>query len=117
LSKDKKLIHIKPYSGSQTISHLFNQAAVSAELVLSDAQFLALANEKINEIAGSEDFAITDRRAIKVVFGIIHKKHSQLPQLPFFSKVSLRYTKTRLQAFGFDVSIKTIKDARTNNGT
>lgn len=115
LSKDRKLIHIKPYSGSQTISHLFNQAAVSAELVLSDAQFLALTNEKINEIAGSEDFAITDRRAIKVVFGIIHKKHSQLPQLPFFSKVSLRYTKTRLQAFGFDVSIKTIKDVRTNS--
>lgn len=112
LSKRKELIHIKPYTGSSTLSHLFNQAAVSAELVLSDSQFLSLANERINEISGSVDFTITDRRAIKVVFGIIHKSPTELPPIPFFSKVSLRYTKSRLQAFGFDVSIKTIKDVR-----
>ena len=112
LSKSKELIHIKPYTGSSTLSHLFNQAAVSAELVLSDTQFLSLANERIREIAGSDSFTITDRRAIKVVFGIIHKSRTELPPIPFFSKVSLRYTKSRLQAFGFDVSIRTIKDAR-----
>ena len=112
LSQDKELIHIKPFTGSSTLSHLFNQAAVSAELVLSDAQFLALANEKISEISRDKDFTITDRRAIKVVFGIIHKSSAELPPIPFFSKVSLRYTKSRLQAFGFDVSIKTIKDVR-----
>jgi uncharacterized protein (TIGR04141 family) len=113
LSRDKELIHIKPYSGSSTLSHLFNQAAVSAELVLSDGQFLALANEKINELADADGFQIVDRRAIAVVFGIISKNHSPLPHLPFFSKVSFRHTKNRLQAFGFDVSIKTIRDVRT----
>ena len=95
------------------MSHLFNQAAVAAELVLSDAQFLALANDKINELSGDNDFTISDRRAIKIVFGIIHKSRTSLPPIPFFSKVSLRYTKSRLQAFGFDVSIKTINDVRT----
>lgn len=114
LSKGKELIHIKPYTGSSTLSHLFNQAAVSAELVFSDAQFLSLANERISEISGNDTFTITDRRAIKVVFGIIHKSQTELPPLPFFSKVSLRYTKSRLQAFGFDVSIKTIKDVRSH---
>ena len=96
LSKDKELIHIKIYSGSQTLSHLFNQAAVSAELMLSDNQFLDLANKKINEIAGSEDYSIPDRKSIKIIFGIIHKKHAPLPQLPFFSKVSFKHIKTRL---------------------
>ena len=116
LSQSKELIHIKPYTGSSTLSHLFNQAAVAAELVLSDAQFLDLANEKINELSGDRSFEITDRRAIKIVFGIINKSRAELPPVPFFSKVSLRYTKSRLQAFGFDVSIKTIRDVRTKKG-
>lgn len=112
LSRDKELIHIKPYSGSSTLSHLFNQAAISAELILSDAQFLELANEKIVEMTGSDEFQIVNNRAIKVVIGIISKNDSQLPHIPFFSKVSFRHTKIRLQAFGLDVSIKTIRDVR-----
>lgn len=113
LSKNKELIHVKHYSGSATLSHLFNQAAVSAELVLSDAQFLALANEKITELTDSDEFQINDRRAIRVVFGIISKNHSPLPHLPFFSKISFRHTKNRLEAFGLDVSIRTIRNVRT----
>ena len=112
LSRDKELIHIKPYSGSSTLSHLFNQATVSAELILSDAEFLALINEKIHEITGNDDFRIVDRRAIKIIFGIISKNRTPLPLLPFFSKVSFRYTKRRLEAFGFSVSIRTINDVR-----
>lgn len=112
LSKDKYLIHIKPYSGSSTLSHLFNQAAVSAELILSDSQFLALANQKIAELSDDDDFQITDRRVIKVVFGIISKVDTPLPHIPFFSRVSFRHARHRLQAFGFEVSIKTIRDVR-----
>jgi len=113
LSKDKQLIHIKPYSGSSTLSHLFNQALVSADLMLSDSQFRELANEKILEVSSDTSFAITNPRSIKIVFGIISKKHEDLPHLPFFSKVSFRHVKNRLQAIGFDVSIKTIRDMRT----
>ncbi|HPX32763.1 MAG TPA: TIGR04141 family sporadically distributed protein [Erysipelotrichaceae bacterium] len=111
LSCDGELIHIKPYSGSATLSHLFSQAAVSAELVISDKNFLSLANEKIAK-KGNEKFQIHNRRGIKVVFGIISKKCTELPHLPFFSKVSFRHTKNRLQAFGLDVSIKNINDVR-----
>lgn len=116
LSKNKELIHIKRYSGSQAMSHLFSQAAVSAELVLSDSKFLDSVNKKISELSNNDDFKIFDKNKIKVVFAIIHKKHSNrslLPRLPFFSKVSFRYTKSRLQAFGLGVSITTIKDVRT----
>lgn len=112
LSSEGEFIHIKRYSGSSTLSHLFSQAAVSAELVIADAQFLSLANQKIEE-RGNKRFQIHNRRGIKVVFGIISKKKcTNLPQLPFFSKVSFRYTKNRLQAFGLDVSIKNIIDVR-----
>lgn len=112
LSRDKKMIHIKPYSGSSTLSHLFNQATVSAELVLSDVDFLDSANTKIAEITDNREFQIIDRRSISIVFGIISKNHSDLPHIPFFSKVSFRHTKRRLGAFGFDVSVKTIRDIR-----
>lgn len=112
LSSEKDLIHIKPYSGSSTLSHLFGQAAVSAELILSDAEFLALANDRIARITDNIAFQITDRRSIRVVFGIISKNRAELPHLPFFSKVSFRHTRRRLEAFGFHVSIKTIKDIR-----
>ncbi len=112
-SRDKELIHLKIYSGSSTLSHLFNQAAVSAELILSDTEFLEHVNEKVAKITGTDEYQIIDRRAISVVFGIISKNHSPLPHLPFFSKVSFRHIKNRLQAFGLDVSIKTINDIRT----
>lgn len=112
LSSDKELIHIKIFTGSSALSHLFSQAAVSAELVLSDTQFLTLANGKIKELSRNDNFTIKDRRSINVVFGIIHTTEAKLPPIPFFSKVSFGYTKNRLQAFGLDVSIKTIKDIR-----
>ena len=93
LSKNKELIHIKPYTGSSTLSHLFNQAAVSAELVLSDAQFLSLANEKICELSVNDNFTIVDRRAIKIVFGIIHKGGEELPPIPFLVRLPLSIQK------------------------
>lgn len=112
LSEQKEMIHIKPYSGSSTLSHLFSQAAVSAELVLSDNAFLIKANERILQKAPNLNFEIIDRRKIKVVFGIITKYQEPLPRLPFFSMVSFRYTKRRLEAFGFDVSIKNILNVK-----
>lgn len=108
LSQQRELIHIKPYSGSSTLSHLFNQAAVSTELLLSDANFLQLANEKISEISGGSSFCINNNRDIKVIIAIITKGDSALPHIPFFSKVSFRNLKNRLKAFGLEVSMCSI---------
>lgn len=108
LSKDAELIHIKPYSGSSTLSHLFNQATVSAELLLSDASFRDKANKKIKTQTDDDSFIIDDPHNIKIVFGIISKHTLDLPNIPFFSKVTFRYAKNRLRAFGLDISIKTI---------
>lgn len=112
LSCNKELIHIKPYSGSSTLSHLFNQAAVSTELLLSDTNFLEAANSKIIELSNDKTFCINNSRDIKIVIAIISKDVSKLPQIPFFSKISFRYLRNRLKAFGLNVSICTIKSVK-----
>ena len=113
LSVQREFIHIKPYAGSSTLSHLFNQAAVSTELLLYDADFLLLANEKIAEASGNDTFCIDDNRGIKIIIAIISKDNTDLPNIPFFSKVSFRYLKNRLKAFGLNVSIRNIRNVKS----
>lgn len=108
LTTDNTYIHIKPYTSSATLSHLFNQAVVSAELVMSDVEFRAKANLKIKELSSNEDFLINNDAKPNVVLAIISKSDSERPQIPFFSKIALRYAKRRLQTYGCNVSIKNI---------
>ncbi len=112
ISRDKELIHLKPYSGSATLSHLFNQGLISTELFFSDSEFEKKANKKILEMGGGEKFEIADKNDIQVVFGIISKGTDQLPKIPFFSKVSFNHVKKRLNAFNVKVSVKNIRDIR-----
>lgn len=109
LTTDNKYIHIKPYSGSSTLSHLFNQAVVSAELVLGDSEFRAKANIKIKELTNNKSFEILEGVRPKVILAIISENDVERPQIPFFSKVALRYTKRRLETFGCELSIKNIR--------
>lgn len=109
LTTDNKYIHIKPYSGSATLSHLFNQVVVSAELILGDSEFRAKANIKIRELTDNQEFAVIEGKRPDVILGIISEKDSERPQIPFFSKVALRYAKRRLESFGCKLSIKNIQ--------
>jgi len=115
LTLRRELIHIKPYAGSSTLSHLFNQASVSTELLLYDANFLQLANEKISEVSGGDAFCIEDNRGIKIIIAIISKDSSALPNIPFFSKVSFRNLKNRLRAFGLEVNMCTIHNVKNSS--
>lgn len=108
LSDKHVYIHIKPYTGSSTLSHLFNQAVNSAELVLSDQHFREAANDKIREITENTDFLLNEDNNPRVVFAIITNDNRDLPQIPFFSKMTLRYAVRRLKTFGCEVSIKNI---------
>lgn len=114
LTTDNKFIHIKPYSGSATLSHLFNQAVVSAELVLGDAEFRAKANIKIGELSNNQSFQIPQAVRPDVILAIISENDLERPQIPFFSKVALRYTKRRLETFGCKMSIKNIQKHKEN---
>lgn len=108
LTTDGTYIHIKPYSGSSTLSHLFNQAVVSAESVMSDGEFRSLANLKIKEETNNSEFLIPNNCHPTVILAIISKFNEERPPIPFFSKIALRHATRRLRAFGCRVSIKNI---------
>ena len=108
LTLDGKLVHIKSYSGSFTLSHLFNQGLVSAELLKSDKGFLNQANDSIEKIRMDSSFCLSANSGFEVVFGIISKEMDDLPNIPFFSRVSFYYVKSQLSLIGIPVSIKAI---------
>lgn len=111
LTTDRTYIHIKPYSSSATLSHLFNQAVVSAELVISDPSFRAKANKKIKEQSKKRQFQIkdSDTKDITVILAILSDFSEEHPPIPFFSKIAIRYAQRRLQAFGCKVYLKNVQ--------
>lgn len=108
LTEDKTFIHIKPYSSSATLSHLFNQAVVSTELVINDHEFREKANVKIKNVGGSDKFLIPVDCRPKVILAILSEFSEIRPKIPFFSKIALRYAVRRLQSYGCKVYIKNI---------
>lgn len=108
MTDDKKLLHVKRYSGSAQLSHLFFQGVVSGELFVSDAAFRAKLNEKLPDGHKLADVGQRpDPRDYEVVFAIISKSAKPL-EIPFFSKVSLRNARRRLEGYGYRVSKKKI---------
>lgn len=92
LDLEKKcFIHVKRYSGSASLSHLFNQALVSSELLLNDAKCLSLIKKK------TKLFEKNDIREYGVVLAIIAKNDNQKKfDFPIFSKITLCETYNRL---------------------
>ena len=105
----KTFIFIKYNGGSSYLSHLFNQASVSSQ-ALMDNKFRIKFKEKlleknINNII-SDDFNTND---YTIVVGIINKYHDERPKIPFFSKVSIKYTSELILNLGYNFEIKNIK--------
>lgn len=102
---DNRLVHVKKYSGSAQLSHLFNQGLVSGELFVSAPDFRDKLNEKLPH---NRKLADTGARPLagdhEIVFAIIMPPGRPL-EIPFFSKVSLRNARRRLEGgFGFRVT-------------
>lgn len=105
-------VHVKHYSGSATLSHLFNQGYVSANLLL-EADFRAKVNEKLDE--GWKLPEQIDPKDFEVVFGIISKTAIDgRPKIPFFSMVTFRHVYTSLKKLGFKVSLMHIEEPVAN---
>lgn len=110
-TKDKKLIHVKHYGASSVLSHLFSQGLVSGELFLSDQEFRNKLNNKLPDGYKLENTTDKPKSSeYEVVFAIISKSEKDL-DIPFFSKVNVRNTKSRLEAFGYKVSLLKISTA------
>lgn len=101
LTRDKQIVHVKKYGGSSVLSHLFSQAVVSGEVFLSAEDFREKLNEKLEGAYKLDDPSTKpDPADYEIIFGVISKSTTEL-ELPFFSKVTLRNAKRRLEAFGF----------------
>jgi uncharacterized protein (TIGR04141 family) len=109
LSSDRDIIHVKRYSGSSVLSHLFNQGSAAAELYASDASFRQLINEhlpgglKLGNVAQRPN--TSDYR---IVYAIISSEKGDGLTLPFFSRLSLRQAVRRLRGYGYRVCITKI---------
>jgi uncharacterized protein (TIGR04141 family) len=110
LSATGQFIHIKRRTGgSSKLSHLFSQARVSAEALLSDENYrdevraLLLGLNPAWEARVSK--ARPDPATHEIVFAILEAADTKPgPQLPFFSQVTLARTAQYLISTGFPVS-------------
>ncbi|PRQ05136.1 hypothetical protein ENSA7_47650 [Enhygromyxa salina] len=106
-----RMIHLKRYTGSATLSHLFAQGLVGAEAYLLDPQFREAVTKKMS---GDPELTVADiePRHSEIVFGVIQRKGTEggRPHMPFFSQLNLRTAVRRLEAFGFRVVLHTIND-------
>jgi hypothetical protein len=102
------MIHVKRYSGSGTLSHLFSQASVSGQLFKSDAAFRGKVNTKL-----PASHRVTHPKApipqgdYRVIIAIVGGPAS-CTKLPFFSRVTLKHTFTQLDAYGYKVAVSHI---------
>lgn len=117
LTTTGQLIHVKKRGRSSTLSHLFAQGLVSAELLLQSQEFRTEARKKAADL----DTAFAEvlpadapaRDAHEVSYVIItrgrHRPDAPLT-LPFFSVVNLRAAAQRLYALGFKVSVAEVRE-------
>ncbi len=109
ISDQKHLVHIKRYSQSSVLSHLFAQGFVAANGLLVDEKL----REKVNELLPDSHKLPTrsgriDASEYEIVFGIGQSRTGPL-NLPFFSQVTLRSIhRTLTQSFGFRVGVTKI---------
>lgn len=103
-SKDRDIVHLKRFSSSSTLSHLFSQAVVSGELLRSDATFRSKANLLLSEAHKIKNpNSELEVGQYRIIFGIIGG-HGSCSKLPFFSRVTLKNAYQRLRAFGYQVA-------------
>ena len=107
-SRDRQFVHVKRYSGSSVLSHLFSQGVVSAQLFLSDRSFRQELNERLPDALrlANPAAAITPSE-FEVAFAIVARPKRDL-ELPFFSKVNLRNAAQLLQQLGYLVTLTSI---------
>lgn len=121
LSASRALIHVKRKLNSSSLSHLFSQGLVSADLLLMSAEFRHMAREKIITLekkrkAGHRFSQLLPANrgitasAFTVVYGIIAdwKGQTLAERLPFFSKINLRRCVHDLTRMGYAVAFKCI---------
>ncbi|MBV9885716.1 MAG: TIGR04141 family sporadically distributed protein [Acidobacteria bacterium] len=104
-STERQIVHLKRYSSSSTLSHLFAQGVVSARIFLNEVDFRRELNQILPQSHRLQD---ADAKPIaadfEIVFGIISRSKKKLV-LPFFSRVNLKNAYSNLVGMGFRTSL------------
>ncbi len=109
-SSDKTIFHVKHYSGSSTLSHLFSQGAVSGELMKNDPEFRKLVNDKLTgSLKMADPSAEYKPDGQRIVYAIITSKKDRF-DIPFFSKINARNARRMLDGFGYKVELAGIEN-------
>jgi len=108
LGSNGDIIHVKRFSGSRDLSHLFAQGLNSGQLFQIDAGFRRAVDPHLPPSLRGR--FIEDRPAAKelqVIFAIVSKSLKPF-NLPFFAKLSLRHAAQRLEIYGYRVALAKI---------
>jgi uncharacterized protein (TIGR04141 family) len=116
LTRQRQLVHVKKRGSSSTLSHLFSQGLVSAELLTREPAFRVSARDKAAELEGGYELVLPaerpERDAWEVGFVVITRSRRESPlTLPFFSLVNLRSAALRLQDLGYRVSVRQVDES------
>ncbi|MCX5458815.1 DUF6119 family protein [Streptomyces sp. FT1] len=94
-------VHVKPYSGSQTLSHLFSQGFVSAQTIIMDSSYRSDFIEAVRSINPDLVEAASHIPPKFVTYAVAFDGKQRVPQdLPTFSKVNLRSFSKRIKMLG-----------------
>jgi uncharacterized protein (TIGR04141 family) len=108
-----KLIHVKRYTASSTLSHLFSQAYVSIKSLMEDEDFTERFLNKIEKktVRNKIGRSLNDRSAA-IILAIImketthHRAEKQIRNLPAFSVVNLHKFVKDIETLGFKVTVQ-----------
>lgn len=117
LSKQNKLIHVKWWDSSATLSHLFSQGKVSGEILAREEDQRYKINKKVNEVNPDFNSVIQVDGYLPndytIVFAIIYKgEKSIVERLPFFSRLNLKQSVKELFGMGYKVELAHIQSSR-----
>lgn len=99
----KVFVHVKRYSSSSTMSHLFAQGYVAAQSLLYDRGFQERAIAKFPS-AGLPEGKF-DASEYEIAYAVIAKTGRERVELPFFSLVNLRTAAQTLERMGFRTTL------------
>jgi len=116
LSRNSQFIHVKRRGASSTLSHLFQQGLVSAELLFRDHAFRTEARNTVDALDSSFTAAVPQDRPgpqkCEVAYVVITRSNRSSPlTLPFFSLVALRTAVLQLQDWGYKVAVRAVHEA------
>jgi uncharacterized protein (TIGR04141 family) len=126
-STDGALVHVKKQQGASSMSHLFSQGVVSADLLVTSRDFREKSLEHVRRVASKKargkraayvlsKFQLFEAGGMKpwehrIVFAILDRRwNGKLLSngLSFFSRVNLRRTVEDVRRLGYEVAVRRV---------